>query len=267
MEFQNQLYTLRKQKGLSQEELAHLIGVSRQAVQKWEAGTARPDLDNLTALARYFGVTLDELVTGQRPQIQDASAGAPNPPAGPHYVVYPTGVTYYCLPCQWHYEYKSKRTFLGLPLVHINLSRRGAAQARGILAVGNTAVGGLAIGGASVGLVSLGGVSVGLLGLGGLTVGLLASFGGLAVGAIAFGGCAVGGLAAFGGLAVGNVAMGGCAVGNVAMGAAAVGKTAIELGDGNSPTPQDWAAFRQGIEALGSFYSPVAWLFSLLSPS
>ena len=48
MEFQQRLYELRKQSGLSQEGLADLLGVSRQAVQKWEAGTSRPDLDNLT---------------------------------------------------------------------------------------------------------------------------------------------------------------------------------------------------------------------------
>lgn len=62
MEFQNRLYDLRKRSGLSQEELANLVGVTRQAVQKWEAGTSRPDMDNLAALARYFNVTLDWLI-------------------------------------------------------------------------------------------------------------------------------------------------------------------------------------------------------------
>ena len=64
MEFHNRLYDLRKRSGLSQEELANLVGVTRQAVQKWEAGTSRPDTDNLTALVRYFNVTLDWLITG-----------------------------------------------------------------------------------------------------------------------------------------------------------------------------------------------------------
>ena len=41
-------------------------GVPRQAVQKWESGASRPDMDNLAALARYFGVTLDHLVLGGR---------------------------------------------------------------------------------------------------------------------------------------------------------------------------------------------------------
>lgn len=54
MEFQNRLYDLRKRSGLSQEELANLVGVTRQAVQKWEAGTSRPDMDNLAAPGPVF---------------------------------------------------------------------------------------------------------------------------------------------------------------------------------------------------------------------
>ena len=53
MEFRERLYQLRKGRGISQEELAHTVGVSRQAVQKWEAGAATPDLSNLSALADY----------------------------------------------------------------------------------------------------------------------------------------------------------------------------------------------------------------------
>ena len=48
MEFQNRLYELRKKAGLSQEGLADLLGVTRQAVQKWEAGSSRPDMDHQT---------------------------------------------------------------------------------------------------------------------------------------------------------------------------------------------------------------------------
>lgn len=58
----NQLYTLRKQKGLSQEELAEKLGVSRQAVSKWECGESLPDTDNLITIARLFEVSLDTLV-------------------------------------------------------------------------------------------------------------------------------------------------------------------------------------------------------------
>ena len=64
MEFRERLYQLRKGRGISQEELANAVGVSRQAVQKWEAGASTPDLENLTALADHFSVTLDYLVRG-----------------------------------------------------------------------------------------------------------------------------------------------------------------------------------------------------------
>ena len=53
----------RKKAGYSQEELADKLGVSRQAVSKWERGEASPDTENLIALSRLYGVTLDECTT------------------------------------------------------------------------------------------------------------------------------------------------------------------------------------------------------------
>lgn len=57
-----QIYQLRRQKGLSQEQLAEQIGVSRQAISKWESGASTPDLEKLQALSRFFRVSLDVLV-------------------------------------------------------------------------------------------------------------------------------------------------------------------------------------------------------------
>lgn len=62
--FAERLYTLRKSRGFSQEELAEHIGVSRQAVSKWERGEASPDTDNIIQLSKIYGVSLDELVYG-----------------------------------------------------------------------------------------------------------------------------------------------------------------------------------------------------------
>lgn len=62
MKFQDKLQILRKQKTLSQERLAELIGVSRQAVAKWEIGQSYPDLMNLIALSELFRVSIDHLV-------------------------------------------------------------------------------------------------------------------------------------------------------------------------------------------------------------
>ncbi len=58
----NRLYEYRKKSGLSQEELAAKLGVSRQAVSKWERAEASPDTDNLINLSKLYGVTLDDLI-------------------------------------------------------------------------------------------------------------------------------------------------------------------------------------------------------------
>ena len=68
METANNLLEYRKKHRLSQEELAEKIGVSRQAVSKWERGEASPDTDNLIMLAQIYGVTLDELIKGNKSQ-------------------------------------------------------------------------------------------------------------------------------------------------------------------------------------------------------
>ncbi|MDP4088655.1 MAG: DUF5680 domain-containing protein [Bacillota bacterium] len=62
MKFQEKLQTLRKERGLSQENLAEEIGVSRQAVAKWELGQSYPDIDNLIALSNLFRISIDKLV-------------------------------------------------------------------------------------------------------------------------------------------------------------------------------------------------------------
>lgn len=58
----SRLYDLRRQKGMSQEDLADALGVTRQAVSKWERAESSPDTDNLIALAKLYNVSLDQLV-------------------------------------------------------------------------------------------------------------------------------------------------------------------------------------------------------------
>lgn len=62
MSFQEQLQTLRKAKGLSQEKLAEFLGISRQAVAKWEMGQSYPDIARLISLSDLFKVSIDKLV-------------------------------------------------------------------------------------------------------------------------------------------------------------------------------------------------------------
>ena len=59
---ETRLYELRKKTGMSQDELAEKIGVSRQTISKWERGEALPDTENLIALAKLYNVTLDDIV-------------------------------------------------------------------------------------------------------------------------------------------------------------------------------------------------------------
>ena len=63
MEFNEKLQELRKQKGLTQEELAVSLYVSRTAISKWESGRGYPNIESLKAIAKFFSVTVDELLS------------------------------------------------------------------------------------------------------------------------------------------------------------------------------------------------------------
>lgn len=63
MEFNEKLQELRKKRGITQDELAEAIFVSRTAVSKWETGRGYPSIDSLKAIAKYFSVTVDELLS------------------------------------------------------------------------------------------------------------------------------------------------------------------------------------------------------------
>jgi len=64
MEFGEKLQELRKKKGLTQEELADKLNVSRTAVSKWESGRGYPNIESLKAIAKFFSVTIDVLLSG-----------------------------------------------------------------------------------------------------------------------------------------------------------------------------------------------------------
>ncbi len=76
IETANRLLQYRKKYNLSQEELASRIGVSRQAVSKWERAEASPDTDNLILLADIYGVSLDELLKGENQNIEQDNTEA-----------------------------------------------------------------------------------------------------------------------------------------------------------------------------------------------
>ena len=66
MEFGEKLQELRKNKGLTQEELAEVLYVSRTAVSKWESGRGYPKIQSLKDLADFFGISIDDLLSGEK---------------------------------------------------------------------------------------------------------------------------------------------------------------------------------------------------------
>lgn len=66
MSIGERLYNLRKERNLSQEDLANELGVSRQTVSKWETGESTPDFDKIIPLCDFFGITSDELISGKQ---------------------------------------------------------------------------------------------------------------------------------------------------------------------------------------------------------
>lgn len=79
IETANKLVNLRKKNNLSQEELANKLGISRQAVSKWERAEAAPDTDNLVKLARLYKISLDELLLSDIELMKEIDQEIENP--------------------------------------------------------------------------------------------------------------------------------------------------------------------------------------------
>ncbi len=221
------LARLRRAQNITQEELAERLGISRQAVSKWESNLAYPETDKLLSLSRLYGCTVDYLLTGETPPSQASAQAAP---ASETQVASESPNLWDRMERGWgrrprYFEYKSRRAVKGIPLVHINVGF--GRKARGIVAVGLSARGVLSVGLASVGILSLGLFSVGVLSVGLLALGLLLAVGSIAVGAIAVGAVAVG-ILAIGALSAGLISIGALALGHyVAVGDYARGLIAI----------------------------------------
>ena len=89
MSLGNSIREHRKRSGLSQEKLAELVGVSRQAVTKWETGQSAPSTENLLRLAEIFGVSLDALITVGTPEASPAPPPSSVEPPRPQTYVRP----------------------------------------------------------------------------------------------------------------------------------------------------------------------------------
>lgn len=187
----------RKQNNYTQEQLAELLGVSRQAISKWESDAAYPETEKLIKLSDMYGCSLDYLIKDKQEEAQPANGVQ----------VRLTNI---------YYERKSERTVRGVPLWHINIG------------IGRSACGIFALGLVSRGVFSCGLLSAGVISCGVLSLGLLA-FGSIALGLIALGAIAAG-IIALGAVAVGMLALGGGAIGLVSAGGAAVAEY-VAVGD------------------------------------
>ena len=257
--FHEKLQRLRKEKGLSQEMFAEMLGVSRQAVSKWESGQAYPETDKLIAISDIFGVTVDSLLKDGEAQDNDGNTVV--------YVPYWT-TRDWTTRGRGAYEYKSERTINGLPLVHINIGF-GAKKAKGIIAIGNIAQGVLSIGLLSMGFISIGLLSLGVVSIGLLAVGLLVAIGSMSVGAFSIGAVAIGvftlgavsiGVYSVGALAVASrVAVGDHAYAPIAIGRVAEGvKTFIDTSPARDFSAIDGEEVRQAI--LAEFPNTRDWI-------
>ncbi|MGN0379232.1 MAG: helix-turn-helix domain-containing protein [Butyrivibrio sp.] len=198
------LYKLRRENNFTQEQLADTLGVSRQAISKWESDTAFPETDRLIKISELFGCSLDYLLKNNGETQSDADSG----------------FTMQAL--RRNFEKKSDKTICGMPLFHIGKNAHGffalGLNAKGVIAIGLKARGILSFGMLSIGIFSFGFLSIGLIAAGLLAIGVLAA------------GCFAAGIFAFGAICFGIISCGAVAAGDFAVGALARGKY-FALGD------------------------------------
>ena len=228
MTFSEKLMDLRRRSGMSQEQLADRLGVTRQSVSKWESGIAAPELAKLITLSDLFGVSVDYLVKDWMEEPDHPGGGTEEVSSKQadrlekkvdELTRYVKGKVY---------RYDSKLRIFGLPLVSVRLGfvRNGKLSwdnvAKGIIAIGNCAVGVVSIGIIGVGAFSFGVLALGLLSLGIVAVGLgafgVAAMGYLVTGVSAVGVYAGGVVTAGSQIAVGVVAAAPTAIGEHADG-------------------------------------------------
>ncbi len=208
----NKLAKLRKENNITQEQLADILGVSRQAISKWESDSAYPETEKLIRLGELYNCSLDYLLKNE-------------PEKEPQTSAVPEQKKHISLK-DFYYESKSKRTVMGMPLWHINIGL--GRTAKGVFAVGLKAKGIVSLGFLSLGVISMGILSLGAFSFGTIALGLIAA-GALSAGIIAFGAICIG-ILAVGAIATGEFALGALANGHyLAIGARA--NAMIAVGD------------------------------------
>ena len=233
----------RKELNYTQEQLADILGVSRQSISKWESDIAYPETDKLVKMGKLFECSIDYLLNEDVTEKQGTQSTEKE--------------------CIWDifkkqfHERKSDKMVFGMPLYHIGKNAHGffavGLKARGVFSIGLMSRGIVSLGMLSLGVISLGILSLGLISVGVLSAGLLA-VGSIAIGLFAVGAISAG-LVSFGALSVGCFSTGAlvvgkyAAVGDHAHGMIAIGKSVAEgsvyshIGDlstADIPTIVEW---------------------------
>lgn len=228
----------RKENNYTQEQLAELLGVSRQSISKWESDLAYPETDKLIRMGRLFGCSMDYLL---RDECTEPSGKAAAEPEKTSLVDEAKSFVK-----KQFRERKSEKLVFGMPLYHVARNAGGffavGVNAKGVIAIGMKARGILSLGVLSLGIFSYGLLSLGIASIGVFSLGLLSagsiSAGLISAGAISFG------IVSFGAIAVGDFAVGALAIGRyIAVGDHA--RAMIAVGDTN---------------AIGSVYQSVGGL-------
>lgn len=203
----DKLSKLRKENNYTQEQLADVLGVSRQAISKWESDITYPETDKLIRMSELFDCSLDYL-------LKDAEETDRNNQSNSN-----EEILFFRKRLR---ERKSEKTVWGMPLWHIGRNAKGfiavGLNARGVIAVGLKAKGIVSLGMLSMGVLSLGMFSVGLLSIGMFALGLLSA------------GCFSIGVFATGAISLGIISLGAIAIGDFSVGALSIGKY-FALGD------------------------------------
>lgn len=200
---------LRKENNYTQEQLAVLLGVSRQSVSKYESGLTYPETDKLIRLSELFGCTVDYLL---KDDVEEPATYTGTTEIQHRMENKEESLSEKIFGHWTNFERKSEKIVFGMPLWYIG------KNAKGVFAIGLKAQGIVSFGFLSIGLVSFGLCSIGIL-----------AFGLFALGILAAGSFALGGLA-LGAIAVGVVACGAVAIGEFSLGALSIGHY-VAVGD------------------------------------
>lgn len=211
MTFGDKLAQLRREQNYTQEQLADILGVTRQSVSKWESGLSYPETEKLIKICELFDCSLDYFLKNGEHTKENV----------PQENVKDSAEITFSFPKLK--ERKSNKTLWGLPLWHI------AKNAKGIIAIGVKANGIISVGVVAKGVVSVGVISLGAICCGTLAFGLLFAVGVLSLAMFSVG-CFAIGIYAIGAISLGAFSLGAIAIGDVSVGALAIGNH-FALGD------------------------------------